>query len=155
MIPQGRQRAETGHEHRDADILGVALIAGLVLLIISVCLLTAGGVVRFGKRRDKPAARLVAARAQFPQPRLEAHPVEAYTASKGNADIELHSYGWVNRKAGLAHIPIEQAMTLLAQGGLPNVGGGQTRLQLMQGRPAADMQPKKPASPAPEGSPSP
>ena len=151
MIPQGRQRAKSGHEHKDADILGVTLIAMLVLLLVAVSLLTAGGVVRFAVRADKPTARLFANPAQFPKPRLEAHPVAAYTAAKGDAEMELHSYGWVDRKAGMAHIPIEEAMTLLVQRGLPNVGGGQTRLQLMQGRAAEGMQSQNPPAPTPEG----
>jgi hypothetical protein len=32
---------------------------------------------------------------------------------------QLHSYGWVDEKAGVAHIPIKQAMDLIAQRGLP------------------------------------
>lgn len=155
MIPQGRQRAESGHEQKDADVLGVALIATLVLLLVAVSLLTAGGVVRFATRTDRPTARLLADPLQFPKPRLEAHPVAAYTAVKGDAEMELHSYGWVDRKAGIAHIPIEQAMTLLSQRGLPNVGGGQNRLQLMQGRAAEGVPPQSPASATPGGTRSP
>jgi len=32
---------------------------------------------------------------------------------------ELNSYGWVDEKAGVAHIPIDRAMDLIAQRGLP------------------------------------
>lgn len=32
---------------------------------------------------------------------------------------QLNSYGWVDEKAGVAHIPIEQAMKLIVQRGLP------------------------------------
>ena len=32
---------------------------------------------------------------------------------------QLNSYGWVDEKAGVAHIPIDHAMDLLAQRGLP------------------------------------
>lgn len=32
---------------------------------------------------------------------------------------QLHSYGWVDEKAGVAHISIDQAMDLIAQRGLP------------------------------------
>jgi hypothetical protein len=32
---------------------------------------------------------------------------------------ELHSYGWVDQSAGVAHIPIDRAMELIAQRGLP------------------------------------
>lgn len=36
-----------------------------------------------------------------------------------NQEKELNSYGWVDEKAGVAHIPIEQAMKLIEQRGLP------------------------------------
>jgi hypothetical protein len=32
---------------------------------------------------------------------------------------QLHSYGWVDEKAGVARIPIDQAMDLIAKRGLP------------------------------------
>jgi hypothetical protein len=34
----------------------------------------------------------------------------------------LHSYGWVDPKAGVVHIPIERAMQIIAQQGLPTRG---------------------------------
>lgn len=125
-------------------------MATLVLLIVIVCLLTVKGVIRTAGHAEKPA-RSFTRRAQFPEPRLEAHPVARYTASRAEAEKELHSYGWINRKAGVAHIPIERAMTLLLERGLPDGGGGRTRLQLMQSTPAAGAQPKTPVvAPTPE-----
>ncbi|PYX92592.1 MAG: hypothetical protein DMG71_17645, partial [Acidobacteria bacterium] len=32
---------------------------------------------------------------------------------------QLNSYGWVDEKSGFVHIPIERAMQLIAQRGLP------------------------------------
>jgi hypothetical protein len=37
---------------------------------------------------------------------------------------QLNSYGWVDDKAGVAHIPIERAMELIVQRGLPVVPPG-------------------------------
>ncbi len=34
-------------------------------------------------------------------------------------EIQLNSYGWIDEKAGVAHIPIERAMGLTVQRGLP------------------------------------
>jgi hypothetical protein len=34
-------------------------------------------------------------------------------------EAQLHSYRWVDREAGIAAIPIERAMEILAQRGLP------------------------------------
>src|SRR5271154_1737360 len=36
-----------------------------------------------------------------------------------NQENQLNSYGWVDEKAGVAHIPIQNAMDLIAQRGLP------------------------------------
>jgi|SRR5580658_1281548 hypothetical protein len=36
-----------------------------------------------------------------------------------NQEDQLNSYGWVNKEAGVAHIPIERAMDLIVQEKLP------------------------------------
>jgi hypothetical protein len=36
-----------------------------------------------------------------------------------NQENQLNSYGWVDEKAGVAHIPIERAMELMVQRGIP------------------------------------
>src|ERR1700686_4695801 len=36
-----------------------------------------------------------------------------------NQEDKLNSYGWVDEKAGVAHIPIDRAMDLLVQRGVP------------------------------------
>jgi hypothetical protein len=40
---------------------------------------------------------------------------------------QLNSYGWIDQQAGIAHIPIEQAMHLIVERGLPvrSVGGAE------------------------------
>jgi hypothetical protein len=32
---------------------------------------------------------------------------------------QLNSYGWIDQKAGVAHIPIERAMALIVERGIP------------------------------------
>ena len=159
MIPQGHQSEKGGHERRDADIPGVVLVATLVILITAISYLTVQGLMLFLKRADhRTAARAphsVAQESNSPQPRLQVNPTTDLFLSQENSNSELHSYGWIDRKAGIVHIPIERAMELLMERGLPEVGAGQTRLQLMQARPSTDVQPANPlASPAAEGSPS-
>ena len=39
---------------------------------------------------------------------------------------QLNSYGWVDKDAGVAHIPIQRAMDLIVQQGLPVVPKGMT-----------------------------
>jgi hypothetical protein len=56
---------------------------------------------------------------RFPEPRLEENERTELNGFRYNEEEKLNSYGWVDQKAGVAHIPIEQAMQLIAQRGLP------------------------------------
>ena len=56
---------------------------------------------------------------------------------------DLNSYGWVDRTSGIARIPIDRAMQLVLERGLPDVGGGQTPLSLMQARPSETASPPR------------
>jgi hypothetical protein len=56
---------------------------------------------------------------RFPEPRLEENERTELNGFRYGEEQELNSYGWVNKDAGIAHIPIEQAMQLIAQKGLP------------------------------------
>ena len=38
----------------------------------------------------------------------------------------MKSYGWIDRKAGLAHIPIERAIEIIARSGIPPSGVTET-----------------------------
>jgi hypothetical protein len=45
-----------------------------------------------------------------------------------NQENQLNSYGWVDEQAGVAHIPIEHAMELTVQRGLPVYAQSRTDL---------------------------
>jgi hypothetical protein len=56
---------------------------------------------------------------RFPQPRLEIDETTEINAFRLQEEQTLHSYGWVDQQAGMARIPIDRAMALVAQRGLP------------------------------------
>jgi hypothetical protein len=56
---------------------------------------------------------------EFPLPRLETNELGQLNDQRLQEENTLNTYGWVDQKAGVAHIPIERAMQLLAQRGLP------------------------------------
>jgi hypothetical protein len=56
---------------------------------------------------------------KFPQPRLEQNERIEIRDFRLKEEQTLNSYGWVDEKAGVVRIPIERAMQLLAQRGLP------------------------------------
>ena len=55
---------------------------------------------------------------RFPDPRLEDNERTELDGFRYSEEQELNSYGWVDKNARVAHIPIEQAMQLIAQRGL-------------------------------------
>ena len=56
---------------------------------------------------------------RFPQPRLESDERLEINDFRLQEENTLHSYGWVDQQAGVVRIPIDRAMQLLAQRGLP------------------------------------
>ena len=59
-----------------------------------------------------------------PAPRLQSAPRDDLAALRQAEQRRLESYGWADRSAGLAHIPIEEAMRRVAQNGISDWPGG-------------------------------
>src|SRR5258708_24987121 len=55
----------------------------------------------------------------FPEPRLEEDERDQINHIRLGEEEQLNSYGWTDEKAGVVRIPIERAMELTAQRGLP------------------------------------
>jgi hypothetical protein len=55
----------------------------------------------------------------FPSPRLEEDERGQLDDIRLRWDNQLYSYGWVDQQAGTVRLPIDRAMDLLAQRGLP------------------------------------
>jgi hypothetical protein len=55
-----------------------------------------------------------------PPPRLQTDPRADLLALRKGEELELSTYGWVDRSAGIVRIPIERAMRLTVDRGLPS-----------------------------------
>jgi hypothetical protein len=54
-----------------------------------------------------------------PEPRIQSSPSSDLRAMRASEDTQLNSYGWVDRPNGIVSIPIESAIQLTAQRGIP------------------------------------
>lgn len=54
-----------------------------------------------------------------PEPRLQMNPTVELREMRKEDARRLASYGWVDREEGIAHLPIERAMDLILEEGLP------------------------------------
>ncbi len=54
-----------------------------------------------------------------PEPRLQSSPRQDFAEYKAAQLSALHSYGWLDRSKGTVRIPIDMAMQIIAQKGIP------------------------------------
>ena len=136
------------HERKDVDVPALFTIAFLLLLSCIAIFIVVTLMMRYFKAHEPavtagqanvPATRIK----QFPRPRLEVKPGARLTELRAAEDVDLNSYGWIDRNAGTVRIPIKRAMQLLLERGLPEVGAGKTPLSLMQARPAETASPSR------------
>jgi hypothetical protein len=121
--PSNTAQARHGHETRDIDIrfIGLFSLSMVVLLVGSLALM--GWL--FGILAGKPLGRsrsasIAETRPYPPAPRLQASPTRDMQELRRTENAVLQSYGWIDQSAGIARIPIDQAMELLATRGLPS-----------------------------------
>ena len=96
--------------------------AGLAVLAVIVLVLM-GGLLWFlsggWPPRQGIVTPMVPAPNMSPEPDLQVASSLDYQAMRAAEESQLHSYRWVDREAGIAAIPIERAMEILADRGLP------------------------------------
>lgn len=115
-----------GHEARDISTrvvlsFGVSLVVGAVIVHVAIWLVylfLGAQADRADATRQYPLAP-VGAPAQPAAPRLQTRPREELKAMRAAEDQRLSGYGWVNAGAGIAHIPIDRAIQLTLEHGLP------------------------------------
>lgn len=111
---------KAGHELTDMSarlLLSLAIAMIVLALIMQLCL--ASGLFYLKRRltQNKPKtvdAHLVTGRTPPPAPRLQHNPPYDYSQYRSQQDQFLGSYGWVDKKAGVARIPIHRAMEILS-----------------------------------------
>lgn len=57
--------------------------------------------------------------ARFPKPQLQANAAADLVKIQAGEEEILTSYGWVDRNAGIVRMPIDRAMQMVAQRGVP------------------------------------
>lgn len=124
MADVDRTSLERGHEVADAPprtlfLAGVLVLAGLGLILLLVWGVKAW-IIDAADRSSVPA--LARAPVETPAPRLQRSPTRDLQEFRAAEEQELHTLGWVDRGAGIARIPIEDAMALLAKRGWPEEG---------------------------------
>ncbi len=123
-----------GFEHEDLSPRGVMyFMIGLAVAIVAIYLIVFGMyhfLDTYEKTRQTALSPMVAPEADtrtvthadtqaFPQPRLEENERSQLRQFIEQEDDKLATYNWVDKDKGIVQIPIERAMDLIVQRGLP------------------------------------
>ena len=132
--PTRNQPNHDGFEQEDlSSRSALYFLAGLVLVCVVVYLIVFG-MYRFldsyATAHQPPMSPMVTPEADtravtpenaetFPQPRLEENERTQFRSFIEDQDRKLATYDWVDKDRGTVRIPIDRAMELIAQRGLP------------------------------------
>lgn len=111
-----------GYEARDVPVrrlLKIVVPLGILVLVLHVLLVLLG--VLFDRLAEQPPGPVLEqVELVPPPPRLQPQPEVELEEVLNRQQELLHGYGWVDRDAGIARLPIERAMVILAERGWPN-----------------------------------
>ena len=117
-----------GYEHSDANPRSLskwAVALAIVMVIVFVAMrwlfFFYGKVQSLGR----PASPFENARVLPPHPRLQTDPRADLHAYCAQQLATLNSYGWADQHNGVVHIPVDRAMELTLQQGLPARAAGE------------------------------
>lgn len=114
------RRPGPGHEESDINVRAIALFAGGMILVAVVLLLSLYGLFGlYAAIYGNPPGPIATESQLPPPPRLQAQPDSDWARMKADTDRRLASYGWSDAAKGRVHIPIDRAMGLLVEQGLP------------------------------------
>lgn len=112
-----------GHEERDVSVVPVLwfLLGLAIFLIASMAVLGFWFRAEESKRAaiDAAAPAVQASPLPVDAPRLQANPADELVEFLAYEHEMLSTYGWVDKDAGIARIPIERAMELALEQGFP------------------------------------
>lgn len=112
-----------GHEESTVDLKPIIAFAVIMVVVTIFSFAAMGFMLDFlklnQKRNDVPLSPLANANPMPPAPRLQVSPGQDLKHTRQTMDVLLNSYHWVDKDAGIVGIPVDRAIQVLAEKGLP------------------------------------
>ena len=112
-------------EREDVSFKGIVIFTVALTVLVAVTGLAMYGMTVMLRdaevAQDPPPPALPEARRPHepPTPRLQADPILDMEELRYEEEAELSSYGWIDEAAGIARVPVQRAIELLVEDGLP------------------------------------
>ncbi len=123
--PSELRNEEIDFERSDISARGVVITGAAVLasaLIVSSLVLLYSGFLAHERAESSPPPLPIELHGNPlpPEPRLQASPTRDLRELRMQEDSVLGKYAWIDKSKGVAAIPIERAMEIIAQRGIPS-----------------------------------
>jgi hypothetical protein len=118
----GAPPSSPGYERRDADVRGVfgfLVVLGIVLVFTSILCWGLFKYYSAGRATLTPASPFSNMRQLPAGPQLQVNPRQDLLRFRAQQERSLESYSWESKEDGTVRVPIERAMEILLQRGLP------------------------------------
>jgi hypothetical protein len=124
-LRNSQDNVEVVHEESDVNVAAI-IRYGIGLLVIGALIHAflwwlVGTYERQSQRAQTQVYPLAAGQQNRlpPSPRFQENPQQELQDLRTKQKALLEGYGWVNKEAGIAHIPIEDAMKMVVERGVP------------------------------------
>jgi hypothetical protein len=125
-LQEGEPRhSDVRFEHSDVDAssllkYGFWLVVTTAVVVVLLWRLFFVFVAQEAARQPPPPVMKIDPEAMsVPPPNLQTLPNLDLQAFRAREDSVLHSYGWIDKDKGIVRIPIDEAMRILTERGLP------------------------------------
>jgi hypothetical protein len=111
-----------GYEKRDVNTRAISYSIAVLLVVVVLSLVTMRWLFDYfsvTQPLGPTASPFTDVRQLPPQPRLQVQPVVDLDRERKEQEVLLNSYGWTDRTTGKVRIPIDRAMELIIERGLP------------------------------------
>jgi hypothetical protein len=151
-VPQALTTAEPAHETSDVAIRPLAVflawLTGSLVAVVAICAWLFSVFEHSAERHDPEPPPLAESAPHTPAPLLQVSPRGDLDLLRERENRQLNAAEWVHQDRKFARIPIDQAMSLVVEHGLPRWPPAEGEAAKPG---AADRAPVKPAASSPEG----
>ncbi|MBE7553545.1 MAG: hypothetical protein HS126_20945 [Anaerolineales bacterium] len=122
--PIPEESLKLGYEVRDINLRNLVWLTVILIVVVGAIVGLVGLMYGFldvstAARSAPPPPLLEEAQGLPPGPLLQRDPEQSMRRESNETDVLLNSYGWVDKEAGVVRIPIERAIELTLERGLP------------------------------------
>jgi hypothetical protein len=122
--PAGGENPEVHHETSDVNVRAIVWFGVIFVIFAILTHILLWGLFKYyawNERRNQPrAATLVREEPRpVPEPRLQVNPPAELDRFAAEEAARLAGYSWADREKGTVRIPIDRAIDIVAQRGLP------------------------------------